>query len=50
MIFLTKLDRHHFTSLLDELANDLAKGKNNYLNGVVDAMQLLRPIDPIVAS
>ena len=40
MNFLTKLDRNRFTSLLDELANDLAKGKNNYPNGVVDAMQL----------
>ena len=40
MNFLIKLDRNRFTSLLDELANDLAKGKNNYPNGVVDAMQL----------
>jgi hypothetical protein len=40
MNFLTKLDRNRFTSLLDDLANDLAKGKNNYPNGVVDAMQL----------
>jgi hypothetical protein len=40
MNFLTKLDRNRFTSMLDELANDLSKGKNNYPNNIVDAMQL----------
>jgi len=40
MNFLTKLDRNRFTTLLDELANDLAKGINNYPNNVVEAMQL----------
>ena len=38
--FPTKLDRNRLTSLSDELANDLAKGKNNYPHGIVDAMQL----------
>ena len=40
MSFLTKLDRTKFMTLLDELANDLAKGTNNYPNNVVEAMQL----------
>ena len=40
MNFLTKLDRNRFTTLLDELAYDLAKGINNYPNNVVEAMQL----------
>ena len=40
MNFLTKLDRNRFTSMLDELANDLSKGKNNYPNNIVDVMQL----------
>jgi hypothetical protein len=40
MNFLTKLDRTRFTSLLDELANDLSKGINNYPANLVEAMQL----------
>ena len=40
MIFLTKLDRNRFTTLLDELSNDLAKGIHNYPNNVVEAMKL----------
>ena len=38
--FLMKLNQNRFTSLLDELANDLAKGINNCPNNVVKAMQL----------
>ena len=41
MNFLTRLDHNPFTSLLDELANDLEKGKNNYPN---EACNSLRPI------
>jgi hypothetical protein len=40
MNFLTKLDRNRFMSMSDELANDLAKGKNNYPNTAAEAMQL----------
>ena len=40
MNFLTKLDRNRFTSLLDELANDLSKGINNYPANIIEAMQL----------
>ena len=40
MNFLTKLDRNRFTSLLDELANDLSKGINNYPTNIIEAMQL----------
>ena len=47
MNFLTRLDHNLFTSLLDALANDIAKGKNNYPNGICNS---LRPIDPTVAS
>ena len=35
MIFLTKLDRNRFKSLLDELANDLSKGINNYPANII---------------
>ena len=37
---MTKLDRNRFTSLLDELANDLSKGINNYPANIIEAMQL----------
>jgi len=40
MNFLTNLDRNRFTTLLDEVANDLAKDMNNYPDNVVEAMQL----------
>ena len=35
MNFLKKLDRNRFTTLLDELAHDQAKGINNYSNNVM---------------
>jgi len=38
--FLTKLDRNRFTSLLDELANDLSKDINYYPANIIEAMQL----------
>ena len=40
MNFLTKLDKNRFTGMADELANDLAKGRNNYPDNIVEAMQL----------
>ena len=40
MNFLTKLDRNRFTSLPDELTNDLTKGINNYPADIIDTMQL----------
>ena len=40
MNFLTKLDQNRFTSLLDELANDLSKGINYYPANIIEAMQL----------
>ena len=40
MIFLSKLDRARFTTLNDELSNDLSKGVNSYPNNIAEAMQL----------
>ena len=38
MIFLSKLDRARFTTLNDELSNDLSKGVNSFPNSIAEAI------------